>query len=188
MNHAITLLSCSQSVSKFPFLQVKILENSLISVTTSGKAGPVFTEPEEVVCQAPDALVPHGQWIHFGMNLRQPKGAEIGEVRLYINGARVGVMRVPYPVVVPPAQGAAPLLGQRPVVAPEAIRVAIARSWGGRTGKADTEGAPTSGKMEENEWLLGRVLLLEDAVAEDIVLLMYHLVSYVFFVVSRSPR
>lgn len=178
MNHSITLLSCSQAISKYPFLQIKILENSLISISTSGKSGSVTTEPEEIVCQASDALIPHNSWIHFGFNIRQPKGSEIGEVRLYINGARVGVMRVPYPVVVPPSQISAPILGQRPGLMPETIRVSVARQFTG-TGLPKEVGDDTApkGKSEENEWLLGRVLFLEDAIQEDILLLMYHLVS-----------
>lgn len=178
LHHPITLFACSQTVSKFPFLQVKLLENSLISLSTHGKAGTVDSEPEEVVCQAIDALLPHGQWVHFGLNLRHPRGAEIGEARLYVNGARAGVLRLPYPVAVPSAPGSAPQMGQKPVIPPEAVRVHIARSPAPPPGPAEGDAAPAQGgKLEDNEWMLGRVLLLEDVLQEDLVLLFYYLVS-----------
>jgi hypothetical protein len=36
---------------------------------------------------------------------------------------------------------------------------------------------PSIGRDEENEWMLGRTLLLDDTIPEDLVLLLHHLVS-----------
>lgn len=186
LNHSITLLSCSQAAAKHPFFQLKILENSLISVASTvynPSSAADETPPEEIICQAPDALIAHGQWVHFAVNCRHTKGQETGEIRLYVNGVRVGVMKINYPVPVPPAPATAPhQLGQRANVAPEAIRMAVAREWeGGVTqtgqGSGPQEAPHLTGRMEENEWLLGRVLMTEEAIAEDLILLLHHLVS-----------
>lgn len=114
--------------------------------------------------------------------MRQPKGSDIGEIRLYIDGRRVGVMRVAYPAIVPAAPGPAPQMGQKPAIAPEAIRICLGREFAEQARITNGVSAQPTGQSEGNEWCLGRTLLLEDAVPEDLVLLLYHLVSHFTFV------
>ena len=86
-------------------------------------------------------------------------------------------MRMPYPVPIPPPPTSyAPQSqsAQKPATSPETIRVAIGGPFGGVKIADKVDGA---GKVEDNEWLLGRVLVLEEAMAEDLVLLLHHLVS-----------
>ena len=175
LNAPITLFHFSQAASTHPFLLVKILENSQISIaTTQHSAQTSSTPPDDIICSAPDALIPHGQWVHFALNLRHPKGGEYGEARLYVNGGRVGAMRMPYPVPIPPQPVAyAPQMGVKPGIVPETIRVSLGAVFGGAT----TDKNDAAGKVEDNEWSLGRVLVLEEAMAEDLVLLSHHLVS-----------
>jgi hypothetical protein len=102
--------------------------------------------------------VPHNEWVHFCVGCR--KGRTAGEARLFINGRRVGAVRVPYPVPRPaPARGG------------EGVRVSVGRPW-----PSEADSKPHAlGHGEGNEWALGRTLLLEEVLAEDIVLLMHHL-------------
>ncbi|GMK59712.1 hypothetical protein CspeluHIS016_0803180 [Cutaneotrichosporon spelunceum] len=156
VTESITLLHLSQEERKHPLLAIRILENSQISIMTSA-----WSDKEdgvdEVICGAMDALVPHREWVHLCVGCR--KGRSSGEARIFINGRRVGAVRVTYPVPRPgPAEK-------------EGVRLSVGRSW---PSEADT--APHAlGHGEGNEWTLGRTLLLEEIVAEDIVLLMHHL-------------
>lgn len=125
---------------------------------------------EEVICSAPDALVPHHQWVHFAVGCRKPKGAEHGEVRIFVNGVRVGAMRLPYPVPIPLSTNT---LLHKATIPTEAIRLSIAKDWQAENAKVEQ----SIGKEEENEWLLGRVLMMEEAPPEDLVLLLHRLVG-----------
>lgn len=82
---------------------------------------------------------------------------------------------MPYPEPIPLPQTT---LLHKTTVPPEAIRLTAAKEWTLASDKAE-QGA---GKEEENEWFLGRTLLLEEILAEDLVLLMHRLVSR-----KRSP-
>jgi hypothetical protein len=78
-------------------------------------------------------------------------------------------MRVPYPVPIP-----LPTTTLAPKGTPaEAIRLSVAKDWTMSPKSSEQK----AGKEEENEWLLGRALLLEEAPPEDLVLLMHRLVS-----------
>lgn len=195
LNGPITLLDVSQSSQTHPLLRIRILENSQIAIYTSVfkpkppkpasatteesplvvEEPPADTVLDETICPAPDALVPHGSWVHFSVGCRHPKGAENGEVRIFINGVRVGAMRLPYPVPAP----AAPVpntLQAKPLLSKEAIRLVLGKEWKDEKPKRKTKETP-AGSDEGNEWFLGRAVLMEEAVAEDIVLLLHHLVS-----------
>ncbi|ORY31849.1 hypothetical protein BCR39DRAFT_525741 [Naematelia encephala] len=186
LNHPITLLHVSQVGAKRPLFRIRILENTQIALYSSVYTAPseeetsVTTEtPEadvdEIVCSAPDALIPHGQWVHFAVGCRKPKGLELAETRIFVNGVRVGALRMRFPVPipsVPPTSG--PQLNAKPSVPLEAIRISIGREYDISPG-CKAEKAESMGRTEENEWMLGRTLLLEEAVPEDLVLLMHHL-------------
>lgn len=164
LSEGITLLHLSQEGHKHPLLQVRILENSQVSILATAwsekeaKDGP---EPEEVVCGAVDALVPHQEWVHFAVGCRKGRaGNGAGEARVFINGRRVGAVRVTYPVP-KPAVGKA---GER-------VRVSVGRPW-----PSAAQARPLNlGHGEGNEWALGRSLFLEEVLAEDLILLMHHL-------------
>lgn len=164
LSEGITLLHLSQAGRKYPLLQVRILENSQISISaTAWSEKETEAEPEEVVCGAIEALVPHKEWVHFTVGCRKGRsGTGAGEARVFINGNRVGAVRVTYPVPKPPPKDAK---------AGEGVRVSVGRPWP----SASKSGPLTLGHGEGNEWALGRSLLLEEVVAEDIVLLMHHL-------------
>ncbi|WRT68074.1 uncharacterized protein IL334_005049 [Kwoniella shivajii] len=190
LNQPLTIFHMSQKGSKQPIFQVRILESSQIGImtsvhtaetaSTSTPSTPTTETPPspsdgELVCGANDALIPHFQWVHFAIGCRKPKGADLGEVRIFVNGQRVGVMRMPFPTpaTIPPTQ--APQLGVKPPTPTDAIRIAIGREY-----KPEEEekapNKPTSvGREEENEWMLGRTLLLEEAVPEDLIRLLHHL-------------
>lgn len=125
-------------------------------------------------------MIPHHQWVHFAVGCRKLKASDDGEVRIFINGSRVGFMRINFPVATPPSAPAAPpQLLARPTIPPDAIRISFGRAFRGvpdeRKPKQRTD---STGREEDNEWMLGRTLLLEEAVLEDVVLLMHHLVSF----------
>lgn len=100
-------------------------------------------------------------------------------------------MRIAFPVPAPPtAPAAAPQLHVKPVIPLDAVRVAIGRPYRDdvEEGKKKAQGEASEasvGYAEENEWMLGRSVLLEEAVTEDIVLLMHHLVGPSLYSVSR---
>ena len=181
LNQDVTLLDVSQASQKHPLLRIRILENSQIALTTTtyrrkSIAAGAEEEPEEppveLVCAAPDALVPHREWVHFAVGLRQPKAGESGEVRIFVNGVRVGAMRMAYPVPAP-----SPPIPHAPQTKPHAtdpIRVSVGRDWPVPQKPAGEEVAV--GKQEDNDWMLGRTLFLDEAVPEDVVMLMHHLV------------
>ena len=88
-------------------------------------------------------------------------------------------MRVPFPVASPPAaHTAASQPHAKPTLVAEAIRISIGREYS-KEGKNHREAKVASETMgqDENEWMLGRALLIEDMIPEDVVLLMHHLVS-----------
>ncbi|WVQ84943.1 hypothetical protein IAT38_007106 [Cryptococcus sp. DSM 104549] len=186
LNQPLTLLHISQKGAKAPLFQIRILDNSQIGITatvrqpssasTSTSETPAATPNEhEVICGAPDALIPHFQWVHFAVGCRKPRGAETGEVRIFVNGVRVGAMRLPFPVPAPPAAPTGPpQLNVRQETPADAVRVAVGREYlDGEEVKVEKPSG--AGREEENEWMLGRALLLEEAVPEDLVLLMHHL-------------
>ncbi len=187
LNRPITLLHLSQATNVFPIFQVRILENSQIGLFTSvhrpsasAPSTPAEDLPfEEMVCGAPDALVPHNQWVHFAVGCRKPKGADHAEARIFINGARVAVMRVRYPVPIPPSTPVtAPQLLAKPTIPLEAIRASVGRIYRAPSDVGKSKASDESmGRGEDNELMLGRMLLLEDAIPEDAVLLIHHLVS-----------
>lgn len=166
LNEAITLLHLGQKDQPYPLLQVRVLENSQIGITTSNHSD--TKAPEEVICGSPDALIPHGEWVSFAVGCRKGRSTAGGggEARFYINGVRVGAVRVAYPVPKPGLK----LEHQRRF---EGIRVNVGRgpSHEDETPEADASFA----RAEDNEWLLGRALMLDEVVNEDLVMLMHRL-------------
>lgn len=166
LNEAITLLHLSQKDQPYPLLQIRVLENSQIGITTSSYSD--TTAPEEVVCGSPDALVPHNEWVFFAAGCRKGRSTTGGggEARFYINGVRVGAVRVAYPVPKPGLK----LEHQRRF---EGIQVNVGRApiQDNEVPEADTSFA----RAEDNEWLLGRALMLDEVVNEDLVMLMHRL-------------
>ncbi|KAL7420576.1 Beige protein-like 1 [Cryptotrichosporon argae] len=183
LNEAITLLHLSQKDVRQPLLRIRILENSQIGIFSSvhqpagpeGGAGAAAADAEahDVICAAPDALVPHHQWVHFAVGCRRGRGSSHADARIFVDGKRVGGVRIPYPT---PAPATAPTTGGKPP-ATEGIRVSIGSEMPLGTGAG--EGAATASsslsRSEDDEWMLGRTLLLEETVSEDIVMLMHHL-------------
>ncbi|OCF40285.1 hypothetical protein I317_05918 [Kwoniella heveanensis CBS 569] len=187
LNQPLTLLHMSQRDSKQPLFQIRILESSQIGIITSVHTSSSSTPPtpqteeppspndSEIVCGANDALIPHYQWVHFAVGCRKPKGADIGEIRIFVNGQRVGALRMPFPVPAPAVASTQPYQPHtRPAVPSDAIRIAIGREYKTEEDEAPAK-ATSVGKEEENEWMLGRAMLLEEAVPEDLVRLMHHL-------------
>jgi hypothetical protein len=158
-------------------LQLSVLENSQISFKShapnsgSGTSTPTSDGSEEVVCSAPDALIPHQSWVHFAINSRKPKSADHAEARLFINGNRVGTMRITYPTANPLAPVSA-----RTASSPDAIKVCVGRRSVDAPVKPDEGLQDAGGKVDGNEVMLGRTLLLEETISEDLVLLLHHLV------------
>ncbi|WVF68754.1 hypothetical protein IAT40_003526 [Kwoniella sp. CBS 6097] len=187
LNQPLTLLHMSQKGSKQPLFQIRILESSQIGIissvhsSSSAPSTPATEEPpspsdSEVVCGANDALIPHYQWVHFAVGCRKPKGADTGEIRIFVNGQRVGALRMPFPVPAPPVAPTQPhQLHAKPAIPADAIRIAIGREYKIEEQDEMSMKAPSVGKEEENEWMLGRAMLLEEAVPEDLVRLVHHL-------------
>ncbi|EIW67561.1 hypothetical protein TREMEDRAFT_33244 [Tremella mesenterica DSM 1558] len=189
LNGPLTLLHISQS--SHTLLKIRILENSQIGITTHSHSHshppppphppphPTHSENheeeeeegEEIVCPAPDALIPHNQYTHFSLNMRKSRSGEYSEVRLYIHGVRVGSMKVRFPIV-----SSMPSKGHDGKLHVKEGRIRVVVGGEGRERKMKRE--MRRGKEmreEENEWMLARALLLEDAIPEDLILLMYHL-------------
>nr|XP_019045287.1 hypothetical protein I302_05676 [Kwoniella bestiolae CBS 10118]OCF24217.1 hypothetical protein I302_05676 [Kwoniella bestiolae CBS 10118] len=189
LNQPLTLLHMSQKGFKQPLFQVRILESSQIGITTSVHSSePTSSHPTtpssevppspsdgEMICGANDALIPHFQWVHFAVGCRKPKGADLGEIRIFVNGLRVGAMRMPFPVPSTATSTQPPQLGVRSGVPADAIRIAIGREYRPEEEEVTPRKKGGVGREEENEWMLGRTLLLEEAVPEDLVRLMHHL-------------
>nr|XP_019013052.1 uncharacterized protein I206_02549 [Kwoniella pini CBS 10737]OCF51833.1 hypothetical protein I206_02549 [Kwoniella pini CBS 10737] len=188
LNQPLTLFHMSQKGSKLPLFQVRILESSQIGITSSvhsteNNSAPTTPSTEnppspsdaEMVCGANDALIPHFQWVHFAVGCRKPKGADVGEVRIFVNGLRVGAMRIPFPVPSTTSVTQAPQLGVRAGAPADAIRIAIGRKYRPEEEDTTPRKSGSVGREEENEWMLGRTLLLEEAVPEDLVRLLHHL-------------
>ncbi|AFR98636.2 hypothetical protein C343_06613 [Cryptococcus neoformans C23] len=180
LNQPLTLLHLSQKGSGEPLFQIRILENSQIAITSTihSPSSPIkpshFPNEHEVICSAPDALIPHFQWVHFALGCRKPHGQDIGEIRIFINGIRVGAMRMPFPV--PSTTPPIPVTQDtKHDITAGAIRLSIGKEYQGGVVKKETTKEGSVGREEENEWMLGRVLFLEEAVPEDLVLLMHHL-------------
>nr|ODN91829.1 hypothetical protein L203_01081 [Cryptococcus depauperatus CBS 7841] len=180
LNQPLTLLHVSQKSSKDPLFQVRILESSQIAITTSVHSDSSSSaEPSsinEVVCSAPGALIPHFQWVHFAVGCHKLRGHESGEVKIFLNGSRVGVMRMPFPVPKCPS-APLPILPpgvQRDEGSSRATRIAIGKEYRGDE-EESVRATERLGKEEENQWMLGRALLLEEAIPEDLVLLLHHL-------------
>lgn len=182
LNSAITLLELSQKGRKHPLLAVRVLENSQISITTTTYDKDSEPEPEEVICGAPDALIPHGQWVHFAIGCRKGRSTQGGggEARLFVNGRRVGAVRVAYPVPRPAPRepqhhhnNPQSHLHRRPAPT-EGIRASVGRPFPSQDNKDD---ATTLGQADTNDWMLGRSLMMEEVVSEDLIQLMYRLVS-----------
>jgi hypothetical protein len=203
-NNPITVLHISQKDSPHPLFQIKILDNSQISLLSSVHQPKPITAtstpdvsprpdadtahpapPEELICNAPDALIPHFQWVHLSVGVRKPKGVESGEARIFVNGVRVGAMRVPFPVAIPVSVGSGPVLNARPAIPPEAIRICIGKEIQTGLPKKE-EGGEGMGRQEENEWMLGRALLVEETLPEDLVLLLHRLVSVSKLLFTRN--
>ncbi|WVR06613.1 hypothetical protein IAU60_003645 [Kwoniella sp. DSM 27419] len=187
LNQPLTLLHMSQKDSDQPLVQIRILESSQIGITTTvhspstAPSTPSTEEPPsashaEVVCGANDALIPHFQWVHFAVGVRKPKGSDTGEIRIFVNGVRVGALRLPFPMPAPtPATTQPHQLHAKPVTPPDAVRIAIGREYREEEHVSPSATKAGAGKEEENEWMLGRTMLLEEAVPEDLVRLLHHL-------------
>lgn len=166
LNEAITLLHLSQKDQPFPLLQIRVLENSQIGITTSNYSD--TKAAEEVICGSPEALIPHGEWVYFAAGCRKGRSATGGggEARFYINGVRVGAVRVAYPTPKPGLK-----LEHQKRFEGILINVGRAPSRDDEVPEADTSFA----RAEDNEWLLGRALMLDEVVNEDLVMLMHRL-------------
>ncbi|WWC96475.1 hypothetical protein V866_003343 [Kwoniella sp. B9012] len=190
LNQPLTLFHMSQKGSKQPLFQIRILESSQIGITTSvhshetsssqsstplSETAPPSPSDGEMICGANDALIPHFQWVHFSVGCRKPKGADLGEIRIFVNGLRVGAMRMPFPVPSAVTSTQPPQLGVRSEIPRDAIRIAIGREYRPEEEEVKPRKSGSVGREEENEWMLGRTLLLEEAVPEDLVRLMHHL-------------
>lgn len=81
-------------------------------------------------------------------------------------------MPFPVPFAVPPIPVAQ---GVKQDITADAIRLSIGKEYQGIDVKKEVVKEGSVGREEENEWMLGRVLFLEEAVPEDLVLLMHHL-------------
>ncbi|KAL1405839.1 Beige protein-like 1 [Vanrija albida] len=188
LNDAITVLHVSQRGEQHPLFRVRILENSQVGLTSTTQVDGSSDAPEEVVCQGPEALIPHHEWVHFAVGCRKGRSANGGggEARIFVNGKRVGAVRIPYPV---PSTKPRPHRAQRHGPnyerhahhrshSQQGVRVSIGRPWMGKDsaslGESFLLGGGGLGK-EDNQWMLGRALLLEDVITEDLVLLMHHL-------------
>ncbi|ADV25860.1 hypothetical protein I305_04819 [Cryptococcus gattii E566] len=180
LNQPLVLLHLSRKGNNEPLFQIRILENSQIAVTSTVHSPSSPTRPShsssenEVICSAPDALVPHFQWVHFALGCRKPHGQDTSEIRIFVNGVRVGAMRMPFPVpfAVPPVPVAQ---GFKQDITADAIRLSIGKKYQDGDMKKEAVKEGSVGREEENEWMLGRVLFLEEAIPEDLVLLMHHL-------------
>nr|XP_018262052.1 uncharacterized protein I303_05067 [Kwoniella dejecticola CBS 10117]OBR84210.1 hypothetical protein I303_05067 [Kwoniella dejecticola CBS 10117] len=188
LNQPLTLFQMSQKGCKQPLFQIRILESSQIGITTTVHSPETTSTPStpstetppspsdgEMVCGANDALIPHFQWVHFSVGCRKPKGADLGEIRIFVNGLRVGAMRMPFPVPSSISPSQPPQLGVRAGIPADAIRLAVGREYRPEEEEVARKKASPVGREEENEWMLGRTLLLEEAVPEDLVRLMHHL-------------
>lgn len=168
LSRGFTLFHVAQSDKTI--FQIRILDNSQISLLSRpGGTKPEGSEPDEVVCAAPDALIAHQAWVHFSINCRKVKSADHAEARLFINGVRVGAIKTTYPLASPLAPVSAKTASPS-----NAISLTVGRSpIVDETEQAD-DGA--AGTEEDNEIMLGRTLLLEEPLAEDLILLLHHLV------------
>jgi hypothetical protein len=182
LNQPIVILHVAQSQKTI--FRIRLLDNSQIGIQTCQNPA-LAEEPEEIVCPAPDALIPHREWVHFAVNCRKVKSLDIAEIRIFVNGVRVGAMRMHYPTAAVMAPVGPSQLHVRPATPPDAIRIGVGKMYTGQDGLAQkTADLPKDsvGKQEENEWMLGRVLLLEEAVPEDLMLLLHHLVRLCFYI------
>ncbi|WOO83333.1 Beige 1 [Vanrija pseudolonga] len=189
LNDAVTILHLSQKGEQHPLFRIRILENSQVGLTSTAYVDETTEVPEEVVCQAPEALVPHHEWVHFAVGCRKGRSANGGggEARIFVNGKRVGAVRIPYPM---PSAKSRPHAAHkhgpnyerhahhRHAAQGQGVRVSIGRPWLNKDNNNLSEsflmGGGGLGK-EDNQWMLGRALLLEDVLTEDLVLLMHHL-------------
>jgi hypothetical protein len=80
-------------------------------------------------------------------------------------------MKITYPTANPLAP-----ISARTASSPDAIKLCVGRLSSEVPTKPD-EGQEGGGKEDENEIMLGRTLLLEETISEDLVLLLHHLVS-----------
>lgn len=79
-------------------------------------------------------------------------------------------MKTVYPTASPLAPGSA-----KTASPPDAIRVGVGKSL--LVEEGDDLPKDAGGKEEDNEIMLGRTLLVEEPVSEDLILLFHHLVS-----------
>lgn len=184
LNNAITLAELTQNDRKYPLLRVRVLENSQIGITSTVYDEDDEDEPEEVVCGAIEALIPHNEWVHFALACRKGRSAQGGggEARLFVNGRRVGAVRVAYPTPRPAPkisfqqQQHPPHhnhLHHRPTPT-EDIRVSVGRSF--PPPKTEDESEISSiGHATANDWMLGRTFMLEEVITEDLMQLLYRL-------------
>lgn len=177
LTRPFTLVHVSQSDKSI--FQLRILENSQIGILSRPvDAAAGDDKGEEVVCPAPDALIPHQSWVHFSINCRKVKSGDLAEARLFVNGVRVGGMKMAYPTANPLAPGSA-----KTASPPDAIKIAVGRSLIAEGIEQASVNEP-SGKEEDNEVMLGRTLLLEEPILEDLILLLHHLVSTQYIALS----
>jgi hypothetical protein len=80
-------------------------------------------------------------------------------------------MRITYPTANPLAPVSA-----RTASSPDAIKVCVGRRSVDAPVKPDEGLQDAGGKVDGNEVMLGRTLLLEETISEDLVLLLHHLV------------
>lgn len=170
------------SQSEKTVFHLRILENAQISLLSRPVGGKSENnEPEEVVCAAPDALIAHQTWVHFSINCRKAKSADHSEARLFVNGVRVGAMKVVYPTASPLAPGSAKTASPA-----DAIRIGVGKSL--LVEEGDDAPKVAGGKEEDNEIMLGRTLLLEEPISEDLILLLHHLVGLISHYAERIKR
>jgi hypothetical protein len=79
-------------------------------------------------------------------------------------------VKITYPTASPLAPVSA-----RTASSPDAVKVCVGRRSSEVPSKPE-EGQEGGGKEDDNEIMLGRTLLLEETISEDLVLLLHHLV------------
>jgi len=82
----------------------------------------------------------------------------------------VGTVKITYPTASPLAP-----VSTRTASSPDAIKVCVGRRSSEVPTKTE-DGQEGGGKEDDSEIMLGRTLLLEETISEDLVLLLHHLV------------
>lgn len=118
----------------------------------------VEEDGKEQIFQSADALVPHQQWVHFAVSERKsrnPAAKDATEVKLLLNGRRVGIMKCAYP---------------RPTAN---ANIAVFLGKDGR--RVREQDGLTFDDLEGSEWFLGPSWMFADYIGDDLGMLLHHL-------------